>query len=218
MLRKKRPSEGVLREDADQVDAEGFVAPTIGALEHALYFTNAASVSEKANQVLNSGRLLLPGVVVVWDETSGRRKGAKAIPKAWWATHGSLTVAFAFAVGTIVDSHDELTRAAAAVIRVLSSFQPRLQVSFCAPNALEIAGKRVGRISMESNSHADLIVVQLNCVTDFSKAPATISSSACRLVDFIDVKQLPLQESGTLPNTVLTRLMAEIPNEFGLDD
>src|SRR5262249_51786790 len=92
----KPPGEGVLREDAGTTDKAGFIAPSIDALEHALYFTTAPSVTEKVKQVLNEGRLLLPGVVVVWDETVGRRKGAKAVPKSWWADAGSLTAAFAF--------------------------------------------------------------------------------------------------------------------------
>src|SRR6188768_1353593 len=75
----KRPREGVLREDAGTADKEGFIAPSIGALEHALYFTTAPSLTEKAKQVLAEGRLRLPGVVVVWDETVGRRKGSKAV-------------------------------------------------------------------------------------------------------------------------------------------
>lgn len=67
----------------------------------------------------------------------------------------------------------------------------------------------------ESHAGAELAIVRLNCSTDLSKAPRTIAASACRLIDFSDVRQLPLQKGGTLPNTLLTRLMIELPKEFG---
>jgi hypothetical protein len=211
----KRTREGVLREDAGTADKEGFIAPSIGALEHALYFTTAPSVTEKAKQVLDEGRLRLPGVVVVWDETVGRRKGSKAVPKSWWAESGSLTAAFAFPAPAKVSQQKQLSQIAAAVVRVIESFRPDGEVTFRPLNDLLLDDKKMGAVFAESHEGADLAIVRLNCNTDLSKAPATIAASACRLIDFIDVRQLPLQKAGTLPNTLLTRLMTELPKEFG---
>ncbi len=106
----KRPREGVVRGDAATADREGFIAPSIGILEHALYFTTALSVTDKAKQVINESRLVLPGVVVVWDETVGRRKGSKAVPKSWWAAAGSLTAAFAFPTRAKLSQQEKLGR------------------------------------------------------------------------------------------------------------
>jgi hypothetical protein len=78
----KRPCEGILRENAGTADKEGFIAPSIGAVEHALYFTAASSVIEKAKQILDEGRLRLPGVVVAWDETAAVEKAARPSRKA----------------------------------------------------------------------------------------------------------------------------------------
>lgn len=214
--RDKRPREGVLREDAGTADKEGFIAPAIGPLEHALYFTTAPSVTDKVKQVLGQGRLLLPGVVVVWDETVGRRKGAKAVPKGWWADAGSLTAAFAFPPRVNVSLQERLSQTAVAVVRVIESFRPVGEVSFRPPNDLLLGSKKVGAVFVEPHEHAVLAIVRLNCVTDLSKAPPSIAASACRLIDFIDAQQLPLQKPGTLPNTLLSRLMAEIPKEFSV--
>jgi biotin-(acetyl-CoA carboxylase) ligase len=211
----KRPREGVLREDAGTADKGGFIAPSIGALEHALYFTAAPSVTEKAKQVLDEGRLRLPGVVVVWDETVGRRKGSRAVPKGWWAEAGSLTAAFAFPAHAKVSQQKQRSQIAAAVIRVIESFQPDGELTFRPPNDLFLGEKKLGAVFAESHEGADLAIVRLNCTPDLSKAPATIAASACRLIDFIDERQLPLQRAGTLPNTLLTRLMTELPKEFG---
>lgn len=212
----KRRREGVLRKDAGTADREGFIAPAIGALEHALYFTAAPCVTAKAKQVLDEGRLVLPGVVVVWDETIGRRTGSKAVPQSWWAAAGSLTIAFAFPKRAAVSQEQQLSQTAAAVMRVIESFRPDGAVTFRRPNDLFLGDKKLGAVWAASHGRADLAMVRLNCSTDLTKAPAAISASACRLVDFIDVRQLPLQAAGTLPNTFLTRLMTEIPKEFAV--
>ncbi|HKB37497.1 MAG TPA: hypothetical protein VKD72_13705, partial [Gemmataceae bacterium] len=98
---------------------------------------------------------------------------------------------------------------------VIESFRPRGEVTFRPPNDLFLGDKKMGAVFTESHEGADLAIVRLNCSTDLTKAPATIAASACRLIDFIDVRQLPLQKAGTLPNTLLTRLMTEIPKELG---
>lgn len=215
MKQQNSPStEGILRQDAGRVDAAGFMAPSIGALEHALYFTTAPSVIEKAKQVLQEGRLLLPGAVVVWDETIGRRKGAKAVPKSWWAGAGSLTVTFALLPCDAASRQVLIPRTAAAVVRVLESFKPCADVRFQPPNDIVLGDRKVGVIHAEVSDLAELVSVRLNCVADFANAPAAVAAIASRLIDFIDVQQLPLQKAGTLPNTVLTRLMTEIPREF----
>src|SRR5262249_32821411 len=104
---------------------------------------------------------------------------------------------------------------AAAVVRVIESFGPDGHVILRPPNDLVLGDKKLGAVFTESHGGTDLVIVRVNCSTDLSNAPATIAASACRLIDFIDVRQLPLQEAGTLPNTLLTRLMTELPKEFG---
>src|SRR5262245_7913579 len=193
MKRPNKPRrEGVLREDAGTADREGFIAPSIGALEHALYFTTAPSVTDKAKQVLDEGRLVLPGAVVVWDETVGRRKGSKAVPKSWWAQAGSLTAVFAFPARAKLSQQEKLSQTAAAVVRAIESFRPRAEVTVRPPNDLYVGDKKLGTVFAEAHEGADLAVVRLNCTTDLSKAPAVIAASACRLIDLIDVQQLPL--------------------------
>jgi len=91
-----KPREGVFRADAGTVDEEGFIAPSVGLVEHALHFTCAPDVLAKTRQILDADRMELPGAVVVWDETIGRRKGSKAAPGSWWATSGSVTMSLVF--------------------------------------------------------------------------------------------------------------------------
>lgn len=207
-------SEGVVREDAGKVSAEGFIVPTIGGLEQVLYFTTAPSVTAKAKQVLDQGRLRVPGAVVVWDESLGRRTGTKAVPRSWWAGTGSLTVTFALPHRADLDEQERLNRAAAATLRVATSFRPRVPPAFRPPNDLLIEDLKMGAVSFEAYSGVDLVTVRLNCCPELQKAPPPISARAARLIDFIDVGQLPLQREGTLPNTFLSRLVAEIPNDF----
>src|SRR5262249_52959170 len=159
----KRPREGVLREDAGTADKEGFIAPSIGALEHALYFTTAPYVTDKAKQVLDEGRLVLPGVVVVWDETIGRRKGSKAVPKSWWAAAGSLTAAFAFPARAKLSQQEKLSQTAAAVLHAIEKFRPRAEVIFRQPNDLYVGDKKMGAVFAESHEGVDVAIVRLNC-------------------------------------------------------
>ncbi|MGV3721056.1 MAG: hypothetical protein ACO1SX_09115 [Actinomycetota bacterium] len=207
--------EGVLRDEAGKTDSKGYVAPAIGSLEQTLYFTTAPSVTEKAKQVLDQGRLRVPGAVVVWNESIGRRKGAKAEPKAWWADSGSLSVAFALESRPELRRDERLARMAAAVLRVVAAFQPQAAPSFREPNDLLIGGGKFGAIYYEPHAGVDLAIIRLNCVTDLQSAPAAIADHAVRLIDFIDAGQLPLGQAGTLPNTLLTRLMTEIPRGLG---
>ncbi len=214
--------EGVVREEAGKVGRGGYIAPTLGTMEQVLYFTTAPSVTEKAKQVLDQERLRVPGAVVVWDETIGRRKGSKAIPKGWWAGHGSLTVTFALPRCEDLEPQERLNRAAAAVIRVASSFSPRVPITFRPPNDLLIDALKLGALTFEphhtSNANIGLLTVRLNCTLDLGKAPPHIASGAARLIDFIDPLQLPLKKAGTLPNTFLTRLMIAIPKRFASAD
>lgn len=73
-------NEGVYRADEGTLSKEVLIAPSVGLVEHELCFTSAPDVLAKTLQVLDANRLELPGAVVVWDETLGRRKGAKAVP------------------------------------------------------------------------------------------------------------------------------------------
>lgn len=213
-IHNHRRNEGVLRKDAGTVDKEGFIAPAIGAMEHALYFSTAPSVLDKARQVLSERRLELPGVVVVWDETIGRRKGSKAVPKSWWAEAGSLTAAFVFPRRAATNQQDTIRHTAVAVIRALGTFRPDAPVEFQEPNDLYMEERKIGALFAETHEDADLAIVRLNCCNDLSRAPAHIAATGGRFVDHIDVQQLPLKTGRTLPNTLLTRLMTEMPVEF----
>jgi hypothetical protein len=205
-------SEGVVRQEASTVTPGGYIAPAIGRVEQALYFTTAPSVTEKAKQVLSEGRLAVPGAVVVWDETIGRRKGSKAVPGSWWADSRSLTVAFALPQRNDLDAQERLNRAGAAVVRAAASFRPTAPVTFRPPNDLLIEGLKVGAVFFEAHAMADLVIIRLNCVTDLQKAPPPIAAGATRLIDYFDPDTLPLRQAGTLPNTLLTRLMTVIPD------
>ncbi|SLJ84442.1 hypothetical protein [Psychrobacter sp. DAB_AL43B] len=220
----KRPKEGVLKEEAGTTDREGFISPTIGELEHVLYFTTVPSLTKKVKEVLAAGRLLTPGAVIVWDETIGRRKGSKAVAKSWWARDGSLTAAFVLdhlqgvkTEGYIDQGYTEqdyLNHLAAAAIRTIDSLSPKIPAVFIPPNNLYMNNLRIGALSYERHDLADILIIRLNCTTNFDKAPKEIINTAINIVEYIDIKQLPLKTSGTLTNTLLTRLMDEIPIAF----
>ncbi len=209
-----RPKEGIVKEDAGTVDDEGFIVPEIGELEHVLYFTSVPSLAVKIKDVLDDGRLVTPGAVVVWDETIGRRKGSKAIPKSWWAGDGSLTVAFAFNKLEGLEGQDYLDHLAMAAMRAINSFSPNKPLEFRKPNNFYLNGLRVGALFYEQHDMADILIARVNCTTDFTKAPKEISNIATNVVDYIEIEQLPLNVASTLTNTLLTRLMREVPIEF----
>lgn len=211
MAKKSTRREGTYRDEAGTKDKEGFIAPSIGLMEHALYFTTAPSVVEKTKQLISQSRLDLPGVVNVWDETIGRRTGAKAVPSSWWATHGTLTTAFVFQSSAKVRKALTFRRIANAVIATANSFSPTEDIVAESRNNLKINGRKLGVIEFHTHEDCSFTVIRINCYTDFSKAPPEIRDNAVNLIDFIDVKQLPLKRKTTLPNTFLTRLMDEIP-------
>ena len=211
MVKKSTRREGLHRDEAGTRDREGFIAPSIGLMEHALYFTTAPSVPEKTKQLISQSRLDLPGVVNVWDETIGRRTGSKAVPNSWWATHGSLTTAFVFQASPKVRKSLTFRRVANAVIATADSFSPREAIVAKSKNNLTINGQKLAVIEFHSHQDCEFVVIRINCCTDFSKAQPEIRDNAVNLVDYIDVKQLPLRRRSTLPNTFLTRLMSEIP-------
>jgi hypothetical protein len=149
--------------------------------------------------------------VVVWDETIGRRTGAKAVPKGWWAGAGSLTATFVFPAQPERSPDEKIGHTADAVIRVAASFQPTVPLTFRAPNDLFLADRKAGAVWIAQHAGLELITVRLNCSVDLAKAPVGIAENAARLVDYIDVNQLPLQQAGTLTNTCLNRLMSALP-------
>lgn len=142
----KRPREGILREDAGLIDAEGFIAPLIGTLEHALHFTTAPSVVEKAKQVIEKGRLLLPGAVMVWNETIGRRKGAGRSRRVV-GQHGLAHRRVCLPAAPGRDRQESLSRTAAAIIQVIDSFRPNRRIGYRPPNDLVLGEKKMGRFS-----------------------------------------------------------------------
>ena len=209
-----RPKEGIIKEDAGTIDNEGFIVPEIGELEHVLYFTTVPFLTTKIKEVLDDGRLVTPGAVIVWDETIGRRKGSKAIPKSWWAGDGSLTVAFAFNKLEGLEEQDYIDHLAIATMRTINSFSPNKRLEFRKPNNLYINDLRVGALFHEQHDIVDILIVRINCTTSFTKAPKEIAKIATNVIDYIEIEQLPLKVSSTLTNTLLTRLMDEVPIEF----
>ena len=207
--------EGLYRKDEGTVDAEGFIAPSIGLVEHAQYFTTAPDVLAKTRQLLDQDRLELPGAVIVWDETIGRRKGAKAVPGAWWAGNGRITLGLVFE-GSAANTQQALATAIAATIEAISSFAPRQPVTHDGHGHVLIDGKLLGMLHHEVYHSHDLYVIRVNGTTDFSKAPADVQQNHHRLIDYIDPSQLPLGKPGTLPNTLALALMTAIPRHFGI--
>ena len=202
--------EGIHGKDAGTADAQGFVAPSVGLVDHALYFTAAPDVLAKTKQVLDEGRLELPGAVIVWDETIGRRKGSKAVPGSWWATHGSVTMTLVFA-SDAVDGTSLRELAAEGVVAAIDSFAPDSPVSYDGDGGFVLAGRRLGMIGHEVHGDAEILVVRVNAVTDFDKAPPAARDGHSRLIDVIDVGSLPLGRAGTLPNSLSQAILREVP-------
>lgn len=207
--------EGIYRDDEGTIDSEGFVAPSVGLVEHALYFTTAPDVLAKTRQVIDENRLELPGAVVVWDETIGRRKGAKAVPGAWWASNGSLTISLVFPGPVAGQAHANTEDVAAAVLEAIASFSPSTPVSYDGSGIFALDEKPVGMIHHDAYNGVDIFVIRVHCNTDFSKAPTSVQGGHSRLIDYIDQRTLPLGKAGTLPNTLALELMKAVPAALG---
>ncbi|NLH71071.1 MAG: hypothetical protein GX454_13000 [Brooklawnia sp.] len=205
-----KPREGVFRADAGTVDEEGFIAPSVGLVEHALHFTCAPDVLAKTRQILDADRLELPGAVVVWDETIGRRRGSKAVPGSWWATSGSVTMSLVFGRAAVEALDDPLAAVGEAVVAAIGSFAPSAPVT-CRDGEIWLDNKQLGRISHEPYYAVDIFVVRVNANTDFSKAPRPVQESSSRLADYVDVASLPLGTAKTLPNALSIAIMSEVP-------
>ncbi|HIT75274.1 MAG TPA: hypothetical protein IAA98_06800 [Candidatus Avipropionibacterium avicola] len=205
--------EGIRREDEGTTDVEGFIAPSIGLVEHALYFTTAPDVLVKTRGIIDDHRLELPGAVVVWDETVGRRKGSKAVPGSWWATAGSVTMTVVFASESIT-SESPLDTAVDAVLRAIAAFSPSTPAVHAGDGRLTLDDKVLGQLGHESYQGTEVFVIRLNAATDFSKATSTVREASTRLIDHIDESSLPLGSASTLPNSLSQAIMRELPRGF----
>lgn len=206
--------EGLYRKDAGTVDSEGFIAPSVGLVEHALYFTTAPDVLVKTRQVIDQNRLEYPGAVVVWDETIGRRTGRKAVPGSWWAGPGSITMAFVFERPTGAEQ-GAMRAVAEATLDAIAAFSPTSPATYDGAGQFWLAGKRLGMLRHEVHGSVDVYVLRLNGSTDFSKAPKAVQEANSRLIDHIDARNLPLGDPGTLANTLSVELMKKVPNHLG---
>ncbi len=207
-------SEGVFRDEAGTRDRDGFIAPSTGLVDHALYFTAAPDVLVKTRELIDAGRLGIPGAVVVWDETIGRRKGAKAVAGAWWAGPGSITMTIVLPGAGHRNASDSLRLAAAATLTAIESFSPRSPVSWNGSGLFHLAGNPVGMIQHETFKEVDIVTLRINGTTDYSRAPDSVRRGHSRLIDVIDHRMLPLGKPGTLPNALATALMSAIPQAF----
>ncbi len=209
-----RRNEGLRRADAGSTDSEGFIAPSIGLVDHALYFTTAPDVFTKTLQILDAQRLELPGAVIVWDETIGRRKGAKAVPGSWWAGDGSVTMTLVFPHFETRTIDDTRSAVGAAVLAAVESFAPSRPVSYSDGEIL-LDGKRLGEIKRELHEAHEIFIVRVNANTDFSAAPNEVQISHGRLSDYIDTNSLPLGTAKTLPNSLSKAIMTAVPTALG---
>lgn len=207
-------SEGIFRKDAGTVDSEGFIAPEIGLVDHALHFNRAPDVVAKTRQVIDEDRLELPGAVVVWNESIGRRKGSKAVPGSWWAAQGSVCLALVFARKDLMDPENAHREAVAGVLAAISSFSPNAPVLAESDGLILLDGKRLGRLDQEAHGTTEIFVVHINACTDFSQAPPQVRETNSRLIDHIDERELPLSRSSTLPNTLSLAIMREVPSRL----
>lgn len=123
-----RQTEGIRRADAGSTDIEGFIAPDVGIVEHALYFTTAPDALAKTIQLLDVDRLDIPGATLVWDETIGRRTGTKAFSGSWWAANGALTMTFVVPLVQL----EAVADTEAEVIEITGS-AVTLSIAECAP-------------------------------------------------------------------------------------
>lgn len=213
-----RHNEGIRKADAGSTDAEGFIAPSVGIVEHALYFTTAPDVLAKTILLLDDERLDTPGAVIVWDETIGRRTGARAVPGSWWATAGSLTVSLVFPLsqlrafaGTPAQSLDLV---GSAVTQSVAAFGPAGEL-IREGGSLALGGKHLGRLQYVEHGEFAVFVVRIHANTDFTRAPESVRLSSCRLADDIDVSALPLGTADTLANALSQELMTRVPGVLG---
>lgn len=211
-------NEGLRRAEAGRPDAEGFIAPSVGIVEHAQYFTTAPDVLAKTIQLLDNQRLDLPGAVIVWDETIGRRTGSKAVPGAWWASAGSLTMSLVFPLELVQSQAQDATAAiemiAQPVRESLLAFAPAAAVSLQGAQVL-LNGLHLGQVTFKEHAESAVFVLRLHANTDFMRAPRSVRDSCSRLADYIDLSQLPLGSADTLANTLSLVLMRRVPAALG---
>lgn len=213
-----RRAEGIRRADTGSTDLEGFIAPDVGIVEHALYFTTAPDVLAKTIQLLDADRLDIPGAVIVWDETIGRRTGAKAVSGSWWAANGALTMTFVVPLvqleavaGTEAEAIEIL---GSAVTLSIAEFAPAGEL-ICAGGNLKLDGKHLGQLLYVEHKQVAIFVVRIHANTDFTRAPKKVHKTCCRLTDVIDASRLPLGTVDTLPNTLSQELMRRVPAVLG---
>ena len=159
-----------------------FIAPPTGGVAQNVCFNTAPSALEKTKGLLAAGRLKVPGSVIVWNQTEGRRKGSRG----WWATHGTLTVVYAID-GARGRSPADVVELALGTLREFAAQEaPERAASLRMPNNVMLDGKKLARAAAYRTDGADLLDIALNVRTDFSKAPAEVRDQAVNLLEETD--------------------------------
>jgi BirA family biotin operon repressor/biotin-[acetyl-CoA-carboxylase] ligase len=188
---------------ADRIDAEALCATAgLGTFEH---LPAVASTMDRARELAAEPGCRLPAVVVADGQTSGRgRQGA-----GWWQFPGSL------ATSVVVDPGVFGARApptvwslacGVAVAESVAALAPPLSPSVRWPNDVEVAGRKLAGILVETAARGRVIFgVGVNTTGSARDAPPPLDDRVVTLPDLTGV---------ALPRH---RLLAEfLPRLFGL--
>ncbi len=169
-----------LRFDLDRIRA----APQIATLE---YHETIGSTNDRALELVRSGSICPPALLLAGRQTAGRGRGANR----WWSSDGALTFSYVHRrAGDFDRTHWPRLAlvAAVSVCDVIEELAPELKPGIRWPNDVHIAGKKISGILVEvpavvAGEQLLVLGLGLNVNNSLADAPPEIRSVGIALVD-----------------------------------
>lgn len=178
------------RAGSDPIDAAWLrAAAGLGSVE---VLPHAASTMDRGREVAADPAAALPAAVVADRQTAGRgRRGA-----AWWQPPGSLAVSLVVDGSVSLDGPRPLWSLACgiAVAETVQALEPALEPRVCWPNDVEVDGRKLAGILVETAAGGRVIVgVGINTSGSASAAPPALRPRVATLPDLTG-RMLPRQQ------------------------
>jgi BirA family biotin operon repressor/biotin-[acetyl-CoA-carboxylase] ligase len=146
------------------------------------WFARLGSTNTRAAELVRSGELTPPAVVLTGWQVSGRGRGTNT----WWSSAGSMTVTFAFPANAVRLAHHLPLLVGVVVRRVATDTlaaigtQARIQLKW--PNDLVVGGRKLAGLLCERIGTTDLVGVGLNVNLDVANAPPLLQPKITSLL------------------------------------
>jgi BirA family biotin operon repressor/biotin-[acetyl-CoA-carboxylase] ligase len=139
------------------------------------------STNTRASDLVESGRLTAPAIVVASVKTAGRGQHENA----WWSDAGSLCATFLLSADPAMPVGQIPLRAGLAVARVIAGLLPETEVRVKWPNDVFAGDRKIAGLLCARGRGMDLIGIGVNVRTNLRRAPHEVRDRAASLSQFL---------------------------------